>query len=181
MRSSHSFYVYAGAIDGFILVHNAACNIRQHNVSKASGMYIIHLNDGRMYVGISNNMHNRVHRHTTSRKGALRRDGLGANDIARIRAVKYNGPRQALRQLERATITRYGGPEGGRLLNRAWQCRPLTAARWSYFGVRIENDVQALRVLGVGGGRPGGVAPVLPVQLAAACAAPVVDRGVVRI
>jgi predicted GIY-YIG superfamily endonuclease len=119
-------HTYTVRVDGAdLVVHNASCPLMgKFNVKKAPGVYIIHLKNGKKYVGIATkNMHGRVDRHLTSRRGALKRDGYGLNDISRIHS--FHLPRASQSQLvnlERRLIKRYGGPSRGRgrTLNRRW-------------------------------------------------------------
>lgn len=118
--ATHTFQVLVDNLA--ILVHNSSCNIAAHGVPRAKGLYVIHLKNGKKYVGISKNMHTRIHRHLTSRKGALKREGLGVNDIARIQTHTTKMSRSNLRKMEKRVIARYGGPTKGRgtLYNRSW-------------------------------------------------------------
>lgn len=88
-------------------------------------MYIIHLNNGKKYVGISKNMHRRIGQHVNRSKGALRREGLGAADINHISHYTFSKGRNSwarMRRLEKRTIRAFGGPSRGRgtLYNRSY-------------------------------------------------------------
>jgi predicted GIY-YIG superfamily endonuclease len=114
------------AVDGLsIVVHNASCPILEaarKGVPKSQGLYIIHLKNGKKYVGISKNMHKRIGQHVNRRKGALRRDGYGAADIDHVSYQSWKGSRKGLERVERRWIRAYGGPSRGArtLLNRRW-------------------------------------------------------------
>ena len=81
-------------------------------------MYIIHVKDGRRYIGIANNMYRRIGQHVYRSRGALRREGLTAHDIDHISYLTYRGSRAGLRRVERMWIGAHGGPGNPRLLNR---------------------------------------------------------------
>jgi hypothetical protein len=106
-------HTYLVLVDGHpILVHNKSC----------PGLYIIHLKDGRKYVGISTkNMDKRLSAHLNRSKGALRREKLTILNIDRVE--QYCLPGRSFKQLEsleRRIMARYGGPKSPRLLNRRW-------------------------------------------------------------
>jgi RHS repeat-associated protein len=119
----HTFVV---AVDGLsMVVHNASCPILEaarKGVPKSQGLYIIHLKNGKKYVGISKNMHKRIGQHVNRRKGALKRDGYGAADIDHVSYQSWKGKRKGLERVERMWIRAYGGPSRGArtLLNRRW-------------------------------------------------------------
>jgi len=116
----HTYAV--GVDDANIIVHNASCSIAAHAVPKKGGVYVIHFNDGTKYVGMSKNMHKRVHQHFTSPFSAVRRARKQYADISRIDSYQYTGrfnPRR-VNAFERNLIRAYGGPRGGTLLNRRW-------------------------------------------------------------
>ncbi|MEU0550478.1 LamG-like jellyroll fold domain-containing protein [Micromonospora sp. NPDC005979] len=123
---THTYVVAVDDLD--ILVHNASCPIldaARRGVPRSSGMYIIHLNNGKKYVGISKNMHRRIGQHVNRSKGALRREGLGAADINHISHYTFSKGRNSwarMRRLEKRTIRAFGGPSRGRgtLYNRSY-------------------------------------------------------------
>lgn len=116
----HTYVVGAGGQD--LVVHNSSCSIAAHRVPHKGGLYVIHFKDGKKYVGISKNMHKRVHRHFVSSKSAVKKAKYTHADIDRIDAYQYAGKWsfKGARAFEKRVIKAYGGPRGRFLINRAW-------------------------------------------------------------
>lgn len=69
-------------------------------------MYVLHSENGKKFVGMSVNMHRRIHQHAASGKLA------GATSVTTRRIRPFS-----LRQAEQITINGYGGVRGGALTN----------------------------------------------------------------
>lgn len=123
---AHTFFL--ALADDEYLVHNSACNLALHGLTKGpkAGVYRIVMKDGAEYIGRSKNIHSRVHRHFTSSRSAIKRADSKPSDIAYIQTTQVRGLRNQ-RLVEDRVIRRRvdqirnGG--SGSLLNRRMEIR----------------------------------------------------------
>jgi len=111
----HTYVVDADGHD--LLVHNSSCPT---SLGKSRGLYIIHLKNGRKYVGITTKQtfSKRVPRHWKRSRGALKREGYSDADISHIQFHPSRSSDRVIQQMECRVIARLGGVGGGILLNR---------------------------------------------------------------
>lgn len=120
--SSHTVYnLNVGNTHTFtangIVVHNSSCSIAAHNVPKRRGLYVIHFANGEKYVGISKNIHKRIHQHFQS-GGKFQKDRANVRNISTFTKFRPRHTHWDLRRLEQEHIDFYGGI-GGRTLRNA--------------------------------------------------------------
>ncbi|MEU9391927.1 polymorphic toxin-type HINT domain-containing protein [Streptomyces sp. NPDC048324] len=124
----HTYYALAGTTP--VLVHNSnGCRTfgsqsptGRLNVPDTQGVYIIKMNDGKVYVGSAtktNTIHRRVHRAFSDDKHAVKSSGYTPSDVRELDWIEVPAGDDALiYQHEQNLIDYYGGIGGGTLLNR---------------------------------------------------------------
>ncbi|GAA0927045.1 polymorphic toxin-type HINT domain-containing protein [Streptomyces thermoalcalitolerans] len=124
----HTYYVLAGETP--VLVHNSnGCRTfgsqsptGRLNIPETQGVYIIKMNDGKVYVGSAmkaNTIHRRIHRAFGGKRHAVKSSGYKSSDVREIDWIEIpGGSEKVMHQLEQNLIDYYGGIGGGTLLNR---------------------------------------------------------------
>ncbi|MFF9213988.1 MULTISPECIES: RHS repeat-associated core domain-containing protein [unclassified Streptomyces] len=124
----HTYYVLAGKTP--VLVHNSnGCRTfgsqsptGRLDVPDTQGVYIIKMNDGKVYVGSAtktNTIHRRVHRAFSDDKHAVKSSGYKSSDVRELDWIEIpGGSEKSIYQHEQSLIDYYGGIGGGTLLNR---------------------------------------------------------------
>ncbi|WP_199565399.1 polymorphic toxin-type HINT domain-containing protein [Spongiactinospora rosea] len=116
----HTYYVVSGDVP--VLTHNAGCRTFGIDIPETQGVYIIMLNDGKIYVGSAtkgNTIHARIHAAFTAKDHAVGNSGYKAKDVQQLDWFEMPGEaKDEIKKYEQMMIDYYGGVGGGKLLNR---------------------------------------------------------------
>ncbi|MFI9848685.1 polymorphic toxin-type HINT domain-containing protein [Nonomuraea sp. NPDC051941] len=133
VNETHTYYVVADGISA--LAHNAPCRTfgrmspnGRLDVPDTQGIYIIKMNDGKVYVGSAtknNTIHRRVHRAFSQQDHAVASRGYTRDDVRELDWIEMpDDSDDVIHQYEQGVINRYGGIGGGTLLNKINAPRP---------------------------------------------------------
>jgi hypothetical protein len=102
--SEHTYYVLAG--DSAVLVHNCQNPGTRFDVPDTSGVYTIHLKDGRKYVGSStDSMRTRVNK-SMRKKHAVKKAGYKKEDVVNVTWIELppNMDSEMVRRVEQTVM-----------------------------------------------------------------------------
>ncbi|GAA3535331.1 hypothetical protein GCM10022419_013630 [Nonomuraea rosea] len=116
----HTYYVVSGDVP--VLTHNSTCRTFGMDIPATQGVYIIKLNDGKIYVGSAtetNTIHKRIHDAFTGKDHAVGSGGYKTANVQQLDWVEMTGDsKDQIKKYEQMLIDYYGGVGGGTLLNR---------------------------------------------------------------